>query len=273
MGIEDPEPVGGAKPAARGVSPIPSWRTAPPPLETRLAWLGIASAALDLGAVYIKVPALRPGVTWGDAIDVLTPLVLVLLYALVLRSLAVIPPAEASPAPSQRGHGARLLLPLGAFALVLGHGIHVAANSIDDAITRAGIQDPTGLVDWWDEHVSHTLIHGSKLAFCVALTALEIRRGKGVTSPAGPGAGSGLFLAGALAYGFIYFADGIEGQTVALLLPFCIAYLAWSLRQGRPFPPVRRFYTLGALVSVLLFIFWGVWHRGFPEFSKVGLVP
>jgi len=282
MGIEDPEPIAGREPAARGVSPIPTWRTAPPPLETRLAWLGIASAALDLGAVYIKVPALRPGVTWGDAIDVLTPLILVFLYALVLRSLAVVPPAD-SPAPRRHERGARLLLPLGAFALVLGHGIHVAANSIDDAITRAGIQDPTGLVDWWDEHVSHTLIHGSKVAFCVALTALEIRRGAvAVTSPSGPtgdaqgthpGAGSGLFLAGALAYGFIYFADGIEGQTAALLLPFCAAYLAWSLRRGRPFPPVRRFYTLSALVSVLLFISWGVWHRGFPEFSKVGLIP
>jgi len=274
MGIEDPEPV-----ARRRPSPIPSWRTAPPPLTTRLGWLGIASAALDLGSVYLKGPAVRPGVTWGDAIDVLTPLVLVLLYALVLRSLAVIPTAEVSVAPRSRGGGAHLLLPLGAFALVLGHGIHVAANSIDDAITRAGIQDPMGLVDWWDEHVSHTLIHGSKAAFCVALTALEIRRRaagageRGGPAASGPPAGSGLLVAGALFYGFIYFADGVEGQTVALLLPFCAAYLAWSLRRGRPFPPVRRFYTLGAIVSVLLFIFWGVWHRGFPEFSKVGLIP
>ena len=273
MGIEDPEPLA-REPAGRGISPIPAWRTAPPPLATRLAWLGIASAALDLGSVYIKVPAFRPGITWGDAIDVLTPVLLVFLYALILRSLAVIPPAEPSTETPPPGRGTRLLLALGAFAVVLGHGIHVAANSIDDAITRAGVQDPAGIVDWWDEHVSHTLIHGSKLAFCAALTAFEIRRGAaGVSERGGRGAGSGLFVTGAVAYGFIYFADGIEGQTVALLLPFCVAYLVWSLGRGRPFPPVRRFYTLGALVSVLLFISWGVWHRGFPEFSRVGLIP
>jgi hypothetical protein len=60
---------------------------------------------------------------------------------------------------------------------------------------------------------------------------------------------------------------------VPLVLPFCVAYLAWSLAKGRPFPPVRRFYTLGALVSILLFAIWGIWHRGFPEFSAVGLIP
>ncbi len=275
MGIEDPEPV------AQPISPIPAWRSAPPPLAARLGWLGIASAGLDLGSVYIKIPAVRPGITWGDGIDALTPLVLVFLYALVLRALAVIPGAGPSPARRRYGPGPRLLLTIGGFALVLGHGIHVAANSIDDAITRAGMQDPMGLVTWWDEHVSHFLIHGSKAAICAGLTAMEGRAG---ASPAaagggagagvsGPGSGSGLLAAGALAYGFIYFADGVEGQTVALLLPFCVAYLAWSLRRGRPFPPVRRFYTLGALVSVLLFAFWGVWHRGFPEFSKVGLIP
>jgi hypothetical protein len=248
MGIEDPEPV------------------VTPSLATRLGWLGIASAALDLGSVYIKVPAFRSGVTWGDAIDVLTPLILVSLYALVLRALAVLPSTDVSAVPIRPDPGARLLLGLGAIALVLGHGIHVAANSIDDAIARAGIPDPMGLAYWWDEHVSHTLIHGSKAALCVALTAVEARR-------SGGGAGTGLLVAGAMFYGFIYFADGVEGQTVALLLPFSAVYLAWSLWQRRPFQPVRRFYTLGALVSVLLFAFWGVWHRGFPEFSKVGLIP
>ena len=113
MGIEDPEPVG------RPLSPIPSWRAAPPPLATRLGWLGIASAALDLGSVYFKVPALRPGVTWGDAIDIATPLVLVFLYALVLRALAVIPSSDGSVARRRHEPGPRLLITLGGFALVL----------------------------------------------------------------------------------------------------------------------------------------------------------
>lgn len=266
MGIEDPEPL------APPLSPIPSWRAAPPPLTTRLGWLGIASAALDLGSVYIKAPAFRIGVTWGDAIDVATPLILVFLYALVLRALAVVP-AEAGAAPARRrqGPGPRLLITLAGFGLVLGHGMHVAANSIHDAIDRAGIADPMGIANWWDERVSHTVIHGSKAAICAGLTLLEGRRG-GTAGPA-VSQGRGLLLLGAAAYGFIYFAEGVEGQTVGLLLPFGAAYLAWSTLRGRPFPPVRRFYTLAALVSILLFAFWGILHHGFPEFSKVGLIP
>ena len=50
--------------------------------------LGIASAALDLGAVYWKTPAIRPGVTCGDLIDLLTPVLLIRFYGLVLDRLS-----------------------------------------------------------------------------------------------------------------------------------------------------------------------------------------
>jgi len=263
MGDEDPEPV--ARPA-----PIPSWRASPPSLSARLGWLGIASAALDLGAVYWKTPAVRPGITCGDVVDAVTPVLLILLYGMVLRELSRVP---AGPAHVARPSDSRprLLFVLGGFGLLLGHGIHVAANSIHDAIDRSGIADPGGLVNWWDEHVSHMTIHGSKALICVGLTALETRRTAG-SGPA-PRRGFILFQAGALAYGFITFAEGIEGQTVPLLLPFAILYLAWSLGRGRPYAPVRLFYTLAAVVSILLFAFWGLAHHGFPEFSQVGLVP
>jgi len=245
MGHEAPEPVA-----------IPRWRAAPPSLATRLGWLGIASAGLDLLAVYWKTPVIRPGVTTGDLVDIATPVVLVLFYALVLRALGVVP---ARP---------RLLFAMGGFGLLIGHGIHVAANSIHDAIVRAGVPDPGGLVNWWDEHVSHVTVHGSKALLCVALTALEAGR-----PAAAPARGSALLWIGALAYGFITFTEGVEGQTVPLLLPFVVLYLAWSVGRGRPLAPVRRFYTLAALVSILLFAYWGIGHHGFPEFSQVGLIP
>ena len=259
MGNENPEPV------AR--------RAALPPLPARLGWLGIAFAALYLASVYVKVPFLRPGVTVGDLIDVVTPLVLVFLYALVGRAIrAEAQKRDAGPARVFRA-GPRLLLTIGGFALVLGHGMHAAANSIHDAIDRERIPDPYGLINWWDERVSHTMIDSSKMALCAGLTALEHRWSAAVVSWPGVGEGLGFLVAGAAAYGFIYFAAGVEGQTVALLLPFCVAYLLWSLRRGRRFQPVRLFYTLGALVSLLLFAVWGIWHRGFPEFSAVGLIP
>ncbi|HZE18797.1 MAG TPA: hypothetical protein VE402_01635 [Candidatus Angelobacter sp.] len=239
MGDQDPEPL-------------------KPSIAIRLGWLGIASAALDLTAVYWKTPAIRPGVTCGDLVDVLTPVLLVLLYALVLRQLPAVPASDRRP---------RLLFMIGCMALLIGHGIHVAANSIHDAIDRAGLADPGGLVNWWDEHVSHYAVHGAKALLCVALTAMGA--GKNPSVERRPL----LFWIGALAYGFIVFTEGVEGQTVPLVLPFVVLYLAWSLGRGRPLAPVRLFYTLAALVSILLFAYWGIAHRGFPEFSQVGLIP
>ncbi len=262
MANEDPEPLG------QGATP--------PSLEARVGWLGIAFASLYLGSVYIKLPAVRPGITFGDVIDIATPLVLVVLFARVVRALdPALAVREKAGLPRMPATACFLLL-LGAFALVLGHGMHAAANSIHDAIVRVGTFDPFGLINWWDERVSHVAIDSSKLMMCVGLTALEggwaaggVRAGDASEAP---GAG-GILALGAAAYGFIYFAAGVEGQTVALLLPFSVIYLLWSLKRGRPFPPVRRFYTLGALVSILLFAVWGIWHRGFPEFSSVGLIP
>jgi hypothetical protein len=257
MGDENPEPV--------------VRRKAPPPLSTRLGWLGVAFAVLYLSSVYAKFPAVRPGVTVGDLIDIATPVILLVLYALAGRGIG----------SAGAGSGAlrllpRLLIMLGGFALVMGHGMHVAANSIHDAIDQMRIQDPHGLVNWWDERVSHFAIDSSKVAICVGLTALEARASQ--TGEVGAGGvwdkgAPWIFPLGAMAYGFITFAAGIEGQTFALLLPFSVAYAIWSLRNAQPFQPVRRFYTLGALVSILLFTVWGVWHRGFPEFSAVGLIP
>ena len=227
-------------------------------LAIRLGWLGIASAALDLTAVYWKTPVIRPGVTCGDLVDVLTPVLLVLLYALVLRRLSATPASDRRP---------RILFMIGCMALLIGHGIHAAANSIHDAIDRVGLTDPGGLVNWWDEHVSHVAIHGAKALLCVSLTSLEMGRDASVERR------PPLFWIGALCYGFIAFTEGVEGQTVPLVLPFVVLYLAWSVGRGRPLAPVRLFYTLAALVSILLFAYWGIAHRGFPEFSQVGLIP
>jgi hypothetical protein len=255
MGSEDPEPV--------------VRRATPPLLSRRLGWLGVAFAVFYLSSVYVKIPALRPGVTMGDLIDIATPVILLGLYAAVGRGIA----AGAGAASGTRRVLPRLLIMLGGFALVMGHGMHVAANSIHDAIDQLRIQDPHGLVNWWDERVSHFAIDSSKAAICVGLTALEARSAAGSAEGVWDRAAPWIFPLGAAAYGFITFAAGIEGQTFALLLPFSAAYAIWSLRNRHPFQPVRRFYTLGALVSIVLFTVWGVWHRGFPEFSAVGLIP
>jgi hypothetical protein len=129
--------------------------------------------------------------------------------------------------------------------------------------------------------MGHVPADAARILFVVALLALErdraggLRAGPGSPPPAMPGAHRLLHVAGALAYGFIYFATAVEGQTVFLALPFCVALAIHGLASratsaGRA--PVRAFFVASAFVSLLLFAIWGVWQRGFPEFTRAGIL-
>jgi hypothetical protein len=207
-------------------------------------------------------------VTVGDWIDVLGAFAVIALYVWIASGLAA---RERRPYPAF-AHAA-------AVAYAMGRGIHLAANSIHDMLDRTGGADPWGLVYFWDERVSHYLVDAARIVFAVGLAALERP-----AAPAGEAAGSGssagrggraAVVVGALAYGFTYFASAVEGQTVPLALPFSIAFAAWgvgSAARGRALGPTRTFFTAAALVSLLLFAIWGIWQRGFPEFSHAGLI-
>jgi hypothetical protein len=229
------------------------------PLAARLAWLGILSALLDVGSAYIKIPLAPRGVTAGDLIQLLGTVPLLALYASIALDLH-------GRHPSPR---LALLLFVAGVTFALGSGIHVAANSIHDMLDRTKLGDPWGLAYFWDEHLGHYMVDASRAAFAVGLTALESK------SPAAPEDGAPWRLpVGALAYGFIYFATGVEGQTVPLALPVSIGFAIGSLARGGPWTarPVRTFYAVAAIVSIVLFLIWGIWHRGFPEFSRTGLL-
>ena len=230
------------------------------PLTARLAWLGILTALVDLGSAYVKAPLLPRGVTAGDLIQILGAFPLLSLYAWIALDLHARHPAAARIAS---------VLFIAGVAYALGFGVHVAANSIHDMLDQTGLGDPWGLAYFWDEHLGHYVVDASRVAFAVCLTAWESKAGA-----AWGGMASAPLVLGALAYGFIYFATGVEGQTVPLALPFSLAYAVWSLARRRTgvTGPVRAFYTIAALTSILLFLVWGVWHRGFPEFSRTGLL-
>lgn len=231
------------------------------PLTARLAWLGILTALVDLGSAYVKVPLAPRGVTAGDLIQLLGTFPLLALYAGIALDLHARHPA-----------GARIasVLFIAGVVNALGTGVHVAANSIHDMLDHTGIGDPWGLAYFWDEHLGHYMPDASRAAFAVALTALESKAPGATWS----GTNRAPLVLGALAYGFIYFATGVEGQTVPLALPFSLGYAVWSLvrRRSGAGGPVRAFYTIAAVTSILLFLTWGVWHHGFPEFSRTGLL-
>lgn len=242
-------------------------------IQHRLAALGIAAVAADLGGVLFKSPFGPAGVTVGDWIDALGTFVVIGLYVWIASGLA---------ARDQRPYPA--LAHMVAVAYAMGRGVHLAANSIHDMIDRTGGADPWGLVYLWDERVSHCMVDVARIGFVLALVSLErppVADGSAAGSgeaagvaKAGPGGTVALFV-GALAYGFTYFASAVEGQTVPLALPFCLAFAAWgigSAARGRALGPTRTFFTVAAVVSLLFLAIWGIWQGGFPEFTHAGLI-
>jgi len=81
-------------------------------------------------------------------------------------------------------------------------------------------------------------------------------------------------LAGII-YGFTYFCIFLEGKNVVMGLPFAIIVVLfsmiseWKKLNKRP---VLAFFFVSCLLAFLLFVGWGLYWGGFPEFSDVGLI-
>jgi hypothetical protein len=235
-------------------------------LPATLFLLGVASLAFDLASVLVKAPFFQSGLTFGDAIEAIG------VYAVCLLYLRV----GAATGRMRDPRGA--LLVVAALTFAFGRGIHVAANSLHDLLDRTGAGDPTGLATFWDEHVGHYLADAARIGFAVLLSS---GRTSGPVEPLGRG-GSLLVLTGAMAYGFIAFANSVEGRTVPLVLPFFIVYAAWAVlalvRRSKDAAPRRhgiavRFFGTATLTALVFYAIWRIWQGGFPEFTATGLLP
>jgi hypothetical protein len=179
---------------------------------------------------------------WADWIDLATPYVVTGAAAGALRA-----------ARASRGTWTVFW-----FATVLytqGHGIHLAANSIGNAV--AGKQQPTYL---WDEHVGHYLWYlGFALLVAALASTLAERRHRG-------GIGAHLL---ALLVGFTNFTNSVEGQTPILGIALAVVFVAWGVvtRDG-----LGRVLLTAYGFSLLLFAAFGFWQGGFPEFSTLGWI-
>ena len=226
-------------------------------LPAALAAFGVASAAVDLGAVWIKAPFLRPGVTAGDAIEGAGVFVVLALFLWANRL----------------ARGRTILAVAGAVTFAFGRGIHLAGNSLHDLAVSRGAGEPTGLYHCWDEAAGQYVADGARVL--VAASLLGVGVSSRATAGARRGAGSAaLVLLGGAAYGFITGASAIEGQTVPLVLPFYLllgGWLAATARAPRP-AEARRFFVAATAVALLLLAVWGIWNRGFPEFTRTGIL-
>ncbi len=224
---------------------------------TDLLLFSVAFAILHLLPPFLKAPfPLLPLARTEDAFIVLRPFLLIPLYWLLLR----------------RGRGApldgRLTISFLLVSVILAYGLgmHDAANSVGHQI-RDETSDAYALAYFFDEVASHVLWHVAIMAFSVLIVWTELRYGDRSITARWPSV-----LGGAL-YGLTFFLAIIEGATVVIGLPFTVAViigLAVAARRaalGR----LATFFLVGYVVASLLFVGWGLYWRGFPEPSQLGI--
>jgi len=180
---------------------------------------------------------------WADWIDLLTPYVVTGTAAGALRG-----------AGATRGTWA--VFWFAATTYTLGKGLHIAANSVGNALPG---EDPD-VVHLWDETVGHYVwFAGFALLVAVLAVALADRR------PRGGLAGQVV----ALLVGFTHFTNSVEGQTAWFGIGTAVVFLTWGVftRDG-----MGRYLVTSYGVSVVLFAAFGIWQDGFPEFSELGWI-
>jgi hypothetical protein len=218
-------------------------------------------------AVLLVAPAflggqlpIYPLMTWGDALDIITPLVLLPLYWLLFWY----------------GSGEKMKLGESLIFVVLaamwaeGHGMHLSVNSIGHLLEEAIHVDAFILTSFYDEKLSHYLWHLG----IVGLAALLIYRACRKPTCEDRIMWSMIIPAGII-HGFTFFLIVIEAGTAplgisfVLLLPLVV--LIWG-RDKLKSQPLISFYFMSCLVAILFFIGWGIYWSGLPEFSEVGII-
>jgi hypothetical protein len=210
--------------------------------------------------ILFRVPfLLYPLMSYQDAIDLLTPLVLIPLYWILFRSAA-----------SESHRAEELAFLVLASVWVLGHGMHLAANSIDnltEALARKQVVDITktdiyALTYFYDERLSHYVWHLGILGLAALLIYHEWRWPAGITT-----VWWSTVLAG-LVHGVTFSLVVLEGQTVPLGFPFALLIVLVTVVRGRQRlgrQPLLAFFFVAFLVASLLLTGWGLYWGGFPQ--------
>ncbi len=238
------------------------------PLNLSVLCFAVLSAVFLLLLVFLRVPfPLYPLMSYQDVIDVLTPLVLIPIYWILFKLAA----------SGESGLAEEIAFMSLAVAWVLGHGMHLSANSANnlaEALAKNRVIDITGtsiyqLTYFYDEHLSHYLFHTGVLGLAALMVYREWRR------PAGIATNWWVALVAGLIYGFTLFSIVLEGQTVPLGLPVTVLMVLVLLIWGRKElaqRPLLAFFFVAFLVALSLFAGWRMYWGGFPQFTEVGLI-
>jgi hypothetical protein len=196
----------------------------------------------------------------ADVFDLLTPLVLIPLYWLLYQ-------VGQDKKPSLRESLAFVVL---AALWVMGHGMHLAANSIGHLLREMTGTNAYVLTYFYDETLGHILWHSGVMALSALLL---IRQWQNPFS--GERASLGLLLPAGIIHGLTFFVIVVEGGTALLAIPFglivILAILIWGRGKLRE-QPLLLFFLISYAVAMLFMAGWGIYWRGLPEFSALGFI-
>jgi hypothetical protein len=220
----------------------------------------ILSLTFFLLLIFLRIPfAPYPLMSYQDALDILTALILIPIYWLMFRGVT----------RGEAGLADEIVFMVMAALWAVGQGMHLSANSINNliaALARERILDVSStdlytLTYFYDEYLSHYLWHIGVLGLAGLLVYESWRR------PSEEKTNWWLVAPAGVLYGFTWFCIFIEGNTLALGLPFVAAVTLLVIISGRrklAQQPVLAFFFVSFLLALLLFIGWGLYWGCFP---------
>lgn len=231
-------------------------------------------------AFFQIIPALihkpfRGPLSWGDALDFLTPFAVIFLVYFLFKRIIKLSPKQ-NPQYKLREFFLKALFAVGFILYINGHGLHLSSNAISRVIENSGMKGTEIFKSAYlfDEVISHYMwdtgvifISFGLIFGAAALPSLSIDRKNTV-----------FLFSGAAFYGFTFTVNGIEGQVVPLMLPAAVLGFFLSLglllkeKKKSSVNPVHLFFLGGYFLSTALFAYWGIAHAGFPEFSALGWI-
>jgi len=228
----------------------------------------VLSAVFFLLLIFLRIPfGAYPLMSNQDALDILTPLVLIPLYWMLFRSSS----------DSVLHLREELVFMIFAALWVLGQGMHLSANSINNLSESLADNKVIDILNtsiyqltyFYDEYLGHYLWHIGVLGLAGLLIYRDWR------SPTFTTTNWWLAGIGGVIYGFTSFCIFLEGNTVLVGLPFMVIVvlmvLAWG-RQKLGEKPVMAFFFSSYAVAVVMLAGWGIYFKGFPPLSAVGLI-
>lgn len=221
-----------------------------------------------LGLIFFRIPfPPYPLMSYQDAIDLFTPLVLIPVYWLMFKNST----------KAETGRAAQVAFIVIASVWVLGHGMHLAANSINNLSEKLA---ETGTLDilktdvyklayFYDEKLSHYIWHAGILGMAALLAYNEFRR------PANLSVKWRFTTVGGILYGVAVFCVHDEGQTAVLGYVFAILFVLLTLifaRKRLATQPLIAFFFISYLIAAILFTIWLAKWGYFPELTAVGWI-